>query len=61
MDIYVLGAIWLVCAILGAVLASARKTSPIAGFALGLILGPLGVILVLVQKPSEPVIFDKKP
>lgn len=56
--IYLIAAVWFGCAILSAIIANVRKTNPVNGFILGLIFGPLGVILTAVQKPPQPVSFD---
>ncbi len=39
--------IWIVCGIVGAMIASSRGGSGPGGFFLGLLLGPLGVIITL--------------
>lgn len=40
-------AIWSLCGILGAVIASSKGGSGIAGFFVGFLLGPIGVIITL--------------
>jgi len=40
-------AIWLLCGILGAVIASSKGGSGVAGFLVGFLLGPIGVIITL--------------
>lgn len=52
-------AVWTICAVLAAVIAVNRRTDPIKGFFLGLILGPLGVVLAAVEKPAQPVDWDR--
>lgn len=59
MDPVIIAAVvWVICAILAATVANVRDTDPLKGFILGLILGPLGVLLTAIQKPPEPVQFD---
>lgn len=51
--------IWVLCAIAGMLLAPHRRQTPVQGFLLGLLLGPLGLLIILVfpprKKKSEPV------
>ena len=48
MELFVL--IWLVCVVLGAVIAQSKGSSVVTYALLGFFLGPLGVILAAVSK-----------
>lgn len=45
--------LWLLCGVIAAVIASGKGRSGCAWFIGGAILGPIGVILILVLSPSE--------
>lgn len=47
-----LAIIWIICGIIGAIIGS-RKGSGCAGVALGFLLGPLGIIIVLVMRGNR--------
>jgi hypothetical protein len=51
----VVGIVLLVCAIGSAVLAASKGTSVPLAFVLGLILGPIGLVVVLIQKPENKI------
>lgn len=57
--LYLVALVWIGCAILAAAVANVRHTDPTKGFLLGLILGPLGLLLAAVQKPAQPVRWDR--
>lgn len=42
----------IICGILGSLIASARGVSTVSGFIVGLLFGPLGLLLTLVMKPD---------
>lgn len=44
--------IWIVCGIIAGAVYSNRGRSGISGFLIGVLLGPLGIILALVSKPN---------
>ena len=44
--------IWIICAIIGAIIGG-RKGSGCAGTALGFLLGPIGVIIVLIMRGNR--------
>ena len=43
---------WIACAVLGGFIGG-NKNRGVAGFFLGLFLGPLGILIILVMKPSK--------
>ncbi len=43
---------WVLCGIVSAVVASSRGASGFLGFVLGVLLGPLGIVIAFVLKPS---------
>lgn len=45
--------IWVLCAIAGLLLAPHRRQTPVQGFLLGLLLGPLGLLIVLLVPPRK--------
>ena len=45
--------IWLACGVVGAMIMSGRGRSSCGGFALGILLGPIGLIIALLIRPSE--------
>lgn len=47
-------AIWLVCAVGGAVLSGRKNTGASTGFLIGLVLGPIGLLIVALWKPGLP-------
>ena len=46
--------VWLLFAVVTSVAASNRNRSPGTWFAIGFLLGPFGLILVLVMRPGDP-------
>jgi ribosomal protein S27E len=46
--------VWLICAVIGAVISERKNLGAGSGFALGGLLGILGVIIVACQKPGLP-------
>jgi hypothetical protein len=46
--------VWLICAVIGAVISDRKNLGAGSGFALGGLLGILGVIIVACQKPGLP-------
>ena len=53
MEILVILVIWLGCGVVGAMIMSGRGRSGCGGFALGVLLGPIGLIIALLVRPSE--------
>ena len=51
--IFVLAA-WVACAFLAGWIAAQRGASSLHGFTVGLLFGPLGVLLALVSRPPDP-------
>lgn len=47
-------ALWIFCGMLAGAIAQVRGTGIGKAAILGLILGPLGVLLVAIEKPVEP-------
>ncbi len=52
MEILLIILIWLGCGVVGAMIMSGRGRSGGAGFALGVLLGPIGLIIALLIRPS---------
>ena len=50
---------WLLCGIVSAVIASNKGRSGCSWFALGFVLGPIGIILALVVSKNEATVTDK--
>ena len=50
-------AVWIACGIVAAIIASAKHHDLVPAFALGVVLGPFGVLIELVQKAALPVAF----
>lgn len=46
--------VWFICGMVGAVLGGSRKMGGTVGFFLGLLVGPIGVIIVAVAAKREP-------
>ena len=54
MEIFVLVLIfWIVFGVVGAMIMSGKGRSGCGGFALGVLLGPIGLIMALLFRPSE--------
>lgn len=53
MEIVIILVIWLGCGVVGAMIMSDRGRSGCGGFALGVLLGPIGLIIALLVRPSE--------
>ena len=47
--------VWVLCAIIAAVVASARGVSGCLGLALGFLLGPIGIIIMCALPGNKPV------
>ena len=45
--------IWIPLGIVGAIIMSRKGRSGCAGFAMGILLGPIGLIMALLIRPSE--------
>ena len=45
--------VWLICGLIAASVMSGKGRSGLGGLALGVLLGPIGVIIALVIRPSE--------
>ena len=45
--------VWLVCGAIGAAIMSGKGRSGVGGFALGVLLGPIGLIIALLLSRSE--------
>lgn len=56
--IYVI--IWVVCGIAAGALYQGKGGSAVAGFLMGLIFGPLGILIVLVVKPNKGAIEQQQ-
>lgn len=50
--------VWVVCAILAAVFSQQRNRSAAAGFVVGLLFGPLGVLLAMTQRRYDQEAAD---
>ena len=44
--------VWLVCGAIGAAIMSGKGRSGVGGFALGVLLGPIGLIIALLLSPK---------
>lgn len=53
MEILIFLVIWLVFGAVGAMIMSGKGRSGCGGFALGVLLGPIGLIVALLMRPSE--------
>ncbi len=53
MEIFVFLVVWLVFGVVGAMIMSGKGRSGCGGFALGVLLGPIGLIVALLLRPSE--------
>ena len=53
MDPNLIVAGWILCALVAGLIAERRHQGFVPGFLLGAILGPLGVLLAAIQKPTE--------
>ena len=51
--------IWVVCGIIAAAIAGGKGRSGCGGFAIGFLLGPLGIIWALVMKTDQTKVDDK--
>jgi len=51
--------VWFVCALIAAAICEAKGHSAIAGFFLGLLLGPIGVIIAAVLSRDETVLEER--
>ena len=51
--------IWVVCGIIAAMIAGGKGRSGCGGFALGFILGPLGIIWALVMSKDQAKVDEK--
>ena len=51
--------IWLVCGLIAAAIASGKGRSGCGGFAIGILLGPLGIVWALVMSKDEAKVEDK--
>lgn len=52
--------VWILCGIIAGAIYRNRGNSGFAGFLAGLILGPIGIILVLVTKPNTAAIEQRQ-
>jgi len=52
--------IWIICGIISAIIASNKGRSGVGWFFGGLILGPLGLLIIAVLSKKEEEIEDKK-
>lgn len=48
--------IWLLCGIAGAIICQNKGLDGCTGFALGFLLGPIGLVIALVMRPNEKVL-----
>ena len=53
MEIVIGLVIWLAFGVVGAMIMSGKGRSGCGGFALGVLLGPIGLVLALLLRPSE--------
>lgn len=53
MEILIFVVIWLAFGVVGAMIMSGKGRSGCGGFALGVLLGPIGLIMALLLRPSE--------
>jgi hypothetical protein len=54
-DLVILLAVWLVCGIAAGIIAQDKGDDATGAFALGLLLGPIGIVLAIVKKPQLPL------
>lgn len=55
----VIGGFWILCGLAAGFLESQKGNDATDGFLIGVFLGPLGVILALISKKTEPVIWEQ--
>ena len=53
MEILIFLVIWIAFGVIGAMIMSGKGRSGCGGFALGVVLGPIGLIMALLMRPSE--------
>ncbi len=51
--------VWILCGIIGAVVATNKGRSGCGWFALGVLFGPLGLVLALVVPKNQEVVEEK--
>jgi hypothetical protein len=51
--------LWFLCGIAGAIIYSNKGHEGCAGFALGFLLGPIGVVIALVVKPNDQALENR--
>lgn len=51
-DLVILLGFWLVCGIAAGIIAQDKGDDATGAFALGLLLGPIGIVLAIVKKPE---------
>jgi hypothetical protein len=54
------GIIWVICGITAAIIYSNKGHSTVAGFLVGFLLGPIGIILTLVSRPDRAGMDQKE-
>ena len=52
MEILVVVLIWLVCGFIGSAIMSGKGHGSCGGWALGLLLGPIGIVIALLWRPT---------
>lgn len=57
-ELAIIGAVWLVSAITSYAIARRRGSPTTTAFLTGLLFGPVGVVLIAVQKGTDPVRFE---
>ena len=56
----IIGFVWLMCGFIAGAVSGNRGQSRIAGFIIGLMFGPLGILLAAVQSPGCKCPYCKK-
>jgi len=59
--ILIVGGFWIVCGIASLLIAQSRGANASSWFVVGVILGPIGILLALTAKPAAPVEFAPQP
>lgn len=51
--------LWLLCGVAGGVILSNKGRSGVGGFALGFLLGPIGLVIAVFMKADQPALEEE--